>query len=242
MCIEAECQRQAREQGRCHACYERLRRAGKIETREKDPIARFWSRVDRNGPKAPDGLLGRCWMWTRSTNHGYGQVSIGGHIKRAHRLAYELSVGPVPDGLDIDHLCHERDSDCPGGVTCPHRRCCNPDHLRPATRRTNVLRGVSPLADKAARSHCEHGHEFTPENTYLWRGGRCCRACRRQADERRCAERKAARRQPRAATCRICGGQFDCVGGRPRTLCSDPCRSKAARESARLSAGRRRAG
>lgn len=83
-----------------------------------------------------------CWMWTASlTSRGYGQVWIGGKNRRAHRVIYELFNGPIPDGLDLDHLCHNADDSCPGGTSCPHRACVRPSHQEPATRAVNLQRG-----------------------------------------------------------------------------------------------------
>jgi hypothetical protein len=92
---------------------------------------------------APD----RCWRWTGSVNaHGYGVIRPNGsdRVVRVHRVAYELFVGPIPEGLTLDHLCHSRDPDCPGGP-CVHRRCVNPAHLEPVTRSENVRRGHTRL-------------------------------------------------------------------------------------------------
>jgi hypothetical protein len=84
----------------------------------------------------------------------------------AHRLAYELFVGPIPEGQTIDHLCR-------------NRPCVNPGHLEVVDMRTNLLRGSSPTAQNARKTHCKHGHEFTPENTALKQGRyRICRTCR----------------------------------------------------------------
>ena len=88
-------------------------------------------------------------------------------IDFAHRVVYEILVGPIPVGLELDHLCR-------------NRACVNPDHLEPVTTRTNLLRGYSPWACRARQTHCKRGHEFTPENTYgTGDGRRYCRTCRR---------------------------------------------------------------
>lgn len=109
-----------------------------------------------------------CWLWTGALNgHGYGVIKTNKE-RRVHRFVYETLVGPVPEGLELDHLCRVR-------------RCCNPTHLEPVTHAENVLRGVSPMAQQARQTHCIRGHEFTPENTYLRpdRFGRQCRTCNR---------------------------------------------------------------
>ena len=92
-------------------------------------------------------VSGECWIYTRSINNkGYGTI----RGLCAHRFFYEHMVGPIPDGLTIDHLCR-------------NRACVNPAHLEPVTQRVNNLRrpGMSP-------PHCPQGHEFTPENTYTY--------------------------------------------------------------------------
>lgn len=118
-----------------------------------------------------------CWRWTGYINpSGYGQI---GH-KRPHVLIYERMVGPVPAGLELDHLCHTQDSSCPGGKSCPHRACVNPAHLEPVTGAENRLRARSPVAENARKTHCIRGHEFTPENTYVppkKPNARHCRTC-----------------------------------------------------------------
>lgn len=83
-----------------------------------------------------------CWMWPGVlSKEGYGRIRRFGKLIQAHRVYYERVHGQIPDGLDIDHLCHTRDKTCPGGITCLHRRCVNPDHLAPVTLPENVRRG-----------------------------------------------------------------------------------------------------
>ena len=106
-----------------------------------------------------------CWLWLGWRNRlGYGHIGSGGRGGRniaVHRAVYELLVGKIPDGLVIDHLCR-------------NPPCCNPAHLEPVTQGENVRRSAS-----ARRSHCIHGHPFTPENTYRWPkvGRRRCKTC-----------------------------------------------------------------
>lgn len=129
-------------------------------------VERFWRSVDQTP--------GACWAWRGGiVKGGYGRFVArsaawkpDGH--RAHRVAWELLRGPVPAGLQLDHVCR-------------NRLCVNPDHLEIVTNKVNVLRGVSPAAINARRTHCRNGHAFSVANTRIGRGGgkRICRACSR---------------------------------------------------------------
>lgn len=140
-----------------------------------------------------------CWEWLGAkVPCGYGQKWDGLKVIPAHRWAYQHFVGPVPDGMQLDHLCHTKDSACSGGVTCQHRACVNPDHLEPVTSRENSGRGLAGAVNGARQSaitHCPQGHEYTPENTY-WRPdgrGRHCRTCTYERNKARRLARQAAR-------------------------------------------------
>ena len=117
-----------------------------------------------------------CWLWTGAVSRGYGTIGVGAHgVASTHRVAYELFVGPIPVGLVIDHTCHNSDESCPGGHSCPHRRCVNPAHLEAATQSVNLAR--SGRMGRYGSTHCLNGHEYTPQNTHITpRGARCCRA------------------------------------------------------------------
>lgn len=140
-----------------------------------------------------------CWLWTgallKSNARGY-RVSGGYGIfrgpgmktARAHRVSYEHHVGPIPDGMTLDHRCHTSDPTCPGGNTCPHRACVNPAHLDVTTRKRNVLMGSGPTAVNAVKTHCIHGHEFTEANT-RWYSNHTMRSCRECARLRAAAKR-----------------------------------------------------
>lgn len=140
-----------------------------------------------------------CRQWNAGMDrHGYGRITVNGIQKLAHRVAYEVFKGPIPEGLVIDHLCR-------------NRACVNPDHLEPVTVRENTLRGNGPSARLARQTHCKRGHEFTPENTYLNpQGERRCRACVREAYVARILPEgtKTAR------YCQTCGwaGEYDSPG------------------------------
>jgi len=137
------------------------------------PLERLLSKV----AAGPNG----CWIFTGSvTAGGYGSIGIRKPVTMlAHRAAYQLLVGEIPTGMQLDHECHTRDLACPGGK-CLHRRCVNPDHLAPVTAVENNFRSRHTLTSiNAAKTHCNSGHEFTERNTLLsTKAGRTSRACR----------------------------------------------------------------
>jgi hypothetical protein len=116
-----------------------------------------------------------CWLWTGAiAGGGYGVVWNDGKRRQAHRVVYEMHCDPIPDGMQLDHLCRTRS-------------CCNPDHLEPVTGAENLRR--SPLMDrKSNNTHCPQGHEYTAENI-VWQttGARACRECKRIYDRARIA-------------------------------------------------------
>jgi len=150
----------------------------------------FWSKV------YPCPITG-CWLWgDRPSGQGYGQYRWGRRRPVAHRFLWETLFGPVPPGLQLDHLCR---------VRC----CVNPAHLEPVTPQVNNLRGIGPSARYAARTHCDKGHEFTPDNTYRRRsGGRECATC--TADRMR-RKRQAAGKSPGPAA--INATKTHCIRG-----------------------------
>lgn len=110
-----------------------------------------------------------CWLWTGSIHatSGYGQVwsQAIGRVDRAHRLVYQTLIGPIPEGLELDHLCRTRS-------------CVNPAHLEPVTSLTNWSRGMSLPAINARKTHCSRGHAYDQANTrYDHLGARHCITC-----------------------------------------------------------------
>lgn len=108
------------------------------------------------------GSPGECWKLPDEVTYPNGNGYVRIHVEKkrwfAHRLAHELFIGPIPDGLVVDHTCHNLDASCPGGITCPHRKCVNPTHLEAVTRGENLLRGLSPMAANARKDTCSEGH------------------------------------------------------------------------------------
>lgn len=138
---------------------------------------RFWTKVDRSGD---------CWLWTAGLfSTGYGQFKCDGRPQGAHRIAYELLVGPIPEEHELDHVCHSVAAAaglCDGGSGCPHRACVNPDHLEPVAHIDNIRRGLTGrvrAAQQRAKTHCPQGHPYDEANTYWYHGGRQCLACKR---------------------------------------------------------------
>jgi hypothetical protein len=140
-------------------------------TPNRAEIARF----NRLAIRQPDG----CWLWAGKdgTKDGYGKFrpSPGHPNHMAHRWAYQAFKGPIPDGMQIDHLCHTNDSACPGGPDCRHRRCVNPDHLEPVTGSENTLRQRHA---ERLRTECPQGHPYEGSNLIVGADGkRHCREC-----------------------------------------------------------------
>lgn len=131
-----------------------------------------------------------CKPWTGwVTRDGYGKVTIDGDEKYAHRLTYQLLVGPIPRGWEVDHVCHSAAISagvCEPGP-CAHRSCCEPAHLEAVTSRENSLRGGHPLFSVARSATCGRGHDMNdPDNVYIRADGRRrCRGCARINQQRR---------------------------------------------------------
>lgn len=130
--------------------------------------ARFWAKVDKTDT---------CWLWTGAVGQRdrYGRIALGGRgapIVLAHRASYEMAHGPIPVGLQIDHLCRVRS-------------CVRPDHLEAVPQRENIRRQLQVHQEHDPDTHCRAGHEWAALNTYIdGRGRRCCRSCRRDTARR----------------------------------------------------------
>lgn len=138
-CSVTDCDRPAHAGGLCTIHAPRKRRhgdplAGRRRNATGTDAERFWAQADRRGPS-------ECWPWlTGRYPSGYGQFSGSFGSASAHRWVYLNTVGDIPDGLVLDHRCHNEDPSCPGGRRCLHKRCVNPAHLEPVTSQTNLLR------------------------------------------------------------------------------------------------------
>lgn len=106
-----------------------------------------------------------CWLWLACDAQGYGRVLYNGRVEQAHRLVYELLVGPIPPGLVTDHLCRTR---------C----CVNPSHIELVTHRTNILRGTGVSARNVIKTACPLGHPYSGHNLVIDNGDRKCRLCK----------------------------------------------------------------
>lgn len=178
LCSVIDCERpvKTKASGLCSPHYQRQRKGLPLEGRPiiersyKCPEDRFWLKVNKDA--------GDCWLWTALKNgSGYGIITINKKVRLAHRFAYELLVGPIPDGLQLDHLCRVR-------------HCVNPAHLEPVTCRENLHRGDTWAARNAAKTHCPQGHPYDEKNTLVSGGLRSCRTCAR--DRARSRSRRRA--------------------------------------------------
>lgn len=126
-----------------------------------------------------------CWIWKGKVDKtGYGSFGLRDNgvsrTRSAHKIVYEVLVGEIPQGFQLDHSCHDPEI-CFG--FCPHRLCVNPSHLEIVTPKQNVLRSNGLAAKNAAKTHCLNGHELSGENLYVPPNRpdrRYCRECPRQ--------------------------------------------------------------
>jgi len=153
-----------------------------------------------------------CWIWSGTIkSNGYGTFQRDGRRLHAHRVFYEMFVGPIPVGLAIDHLCR-------------NRACVNPFHLEPVTNRENLIRGTGFAAVHSRATACPSGHRYSATNTKVRRGRRYCAACDRIS---KMNDRNTARRAAGSSEVSVCPYGFadcgddhrcpDCAGDRQDT-------------------------
>ena len=136
---------------------------------------RFWEKVDKRGPD-------ECWNWTASRAEGYGQIGYQGRPRRAHQIAWELTVGPRTPGLVIDHLCF-------------NKLCQNTAHMEEVTQGENARRGRVLRTPQKRKTHCPKGHPYSGENLLLTKQGYSyCRECNRANALRYVRQKRAERR------------------------------------------------
>ena len=146
------------------------------EAERQKAEALLWARIEKTD---------RCWIWKgKTTEQGYGLLSVHSVNLRAHRVTYELEHGRIPQGHEIDHLCR-------------NHGCVNPAHLDAVVHRTNVLRGQGTAAIHARQLLCKNGHPLSGPNVYVNKGKRYCRTCVANWHSSKWREkRNSARREP----------------------------------------------
>ena len=157
ICSVAACNRFCFGHGWCQMHYQRWRRL-RFHAPRRDALTRFAATIQ---------FTDSCWLWRGYIDpKGYGRFYWNKREGRAHRFSYETFIGPIPDGLTIDHLCRVR-------------HCVWPDHLEAVSSRINILRGAGISARNARKTHCKRGHPLSGGNLYVNSGSRFCRECLR---------------------------------------------------------------
>lgn len=163
---------EARNRHACAVCGADFRRLERSHATECSLRCRLLSKVE---------VVDGCWRWTGTLSRGYGEMALSRrsrHVK-AHRLSFEEFVGPIPDGMELDHVCHSVSTSlCSGGAGCVHRRCVNPAHLEPVPHSENLRRGVR-IGHFANANVCRKGHDWDahPPELARRRNGVVTRRC-----------------------------------------------------------------
>lgn len=207
-CAADGCARYAHARGYCNMHYIRVRKHGSTELPPKPGLyERFFANIE------PTGF---CWEWRAYRDaSGYGRFMVDRSPRMAHRVCYEALVGPIPEGLQLDHLCR-------------NPACVNPDHLEPVTPEENSLRGFAPKIVSSRTKVCVNGH--STEDAYLRPDGkgRQCRTCIKIQTERAAAKRREgyASRPVRVLECVVCGSSMTPLRSDAK-YCSSRCRDIA---------------
>jgi len=178
VCRAPGCTREYAKRGLCTTHFYRLYEQGRLTLLPKlPPEERFWAMVTKTDD---------CWLWTGGNDgRGYGRFEIrrrsyDGTIpaitRMAHRYAYELLVGPIPDGCELDHVCEVRN-------------CVRPDHVDPVTKQEHARR------TRMRKTHCKRGHELAGDNVVIVNGARHCLSCRKIHNAKKTEKRRALRRE-----------------------------------------------
>lgn len=178
---------------------------------------RFWDKV------VPDAGTG-CWLWIAGKDwDGYGMFWWAGATLRAQRVAYEALVGPIPEGLQLDHVCRVR-------------ACVNPAHLEEVTGQINTLRGETLPAENYRKTQCVNGHELSGANLgwRAGRNGRFCKACQRATKRRHAARGRIEVRRRAAGKCIRCESHVEAG----RSECARHLEIAARRKRDRLARGK----
>jgi len=138
------------------------------------------SKQERFNEKIKDDPRTGCWVWSSYIDPaGYGRFSLGGEACYAHRVSYEMKIGPIPNGLELDHLCRVR-------------HCVNPAHLEPVIHQVNVSRGRAGWNSRA-KVRCPKGHPYSGNNIYILQKKpreRLCKECKNRKDRERYQKNK----------------------------------------------------
>ncbi len=173
VCSVDGCDGELEARGLCQLHYGRWRKTGSIADPQRPSAQdRFWAKVDK-------GSMRECWQWLGSHGQaGHGTFWDGSKPEAAHRYAYRILIGPIPEGMTIDHLCR-------------NPACVNPAHMECVTLVENILRSTGVSAINAKKTHCPQGHPYDEANTYVDnRGARTCIICRNAASRRSYTRKK----------------------------------------------------